>query len=400
MHARSRRRLRTVCGVAGAISALAVAAGNATAAGTPGAVYVQANSAPMNFVHVFWRGSDGALTPGPVVATGGSGVTITPPLGFPVTDSQGAVALSQDGRLLFAVNAGSNTVSSFRVTPDGLVLVDQEPSRGPLPISVAVTNRGIDRKLLYVLNENPSLPCFPLPIGCGSGPGTLSGYHVSSSGEMTPIPGGTKAVSGSLSAQVGFDAHGDLVTVTNRGNNTISTYPVGHDGRLGPEHVTVAAGAGEPFGFEYTKRNQLVVSDSAGAGTTSTYSLSPHDATLTPIDVEASGGIAPCWVALTDDNRYAYVTNAITMTVARFHLSPGGALALLGTTPVDGFALDEDTSNGSRYLYVLSATAMFTPFPLPGPGRITAFEIGSDGGLTPIGTVANLPTGTSGLAAT
>ena len=38
--------------------------------------------------------------------------------------SQGAVVISKDGRWLFAVNAGSNEVSVFRVKPQGLELAD------------------------------------------------------------------------------------------------------------------------------------------------------------------------------------------------------------------------------------------------------------------------------------
>ena len=39
-------------------------------------------------------------------------------------NSQGAVIVSDNSRFVFAVNAGSNSISSFRVLPKGLELAD------------------------------------------------------------------------------------------------------------------------------------------------------------------------------------------------------------------------------------------------------------------------------------
>ena len=69
--------------------------------------------------------------------------------GCPSLDSQDAIASSSNGKLLFAVNAGSNTVSSFRVTRHGAQLVGQVSSGGMFPNSLTVHGN-----LLYVLNSN------------------------------------------------------------------------------------------------------------------------------------------------------------------------------------------------------------------------------------------------------
>ena len=61
---------------------------------------------------------------------------------------QGALDLTDGGRLLFAVNAGDSTISAFQVTWHGLRLVDRVASGGTEPISL--TSSG---DLLYVLNE-------------------------------------------------------------------------------------------------------------------------------------------------------------------------------------------------------------------------------------------------------
>src|SRR5829696_1418540 len=110
-----------------------------------GAVYVLTNQ-PSNAVAAFDRAPDGALTPAGMFSTGGSGNPVAEP-GDPPTDplaSQGSLILSQDNRLLFAVNAGSNEISVLAVGQTGLTLVDKVPSGGTRPISLT-----LHKDLLY-----------------------------------------------------------------------------------------------------------------------------------------------------------------------------------------------------------------------------------------------------------
>ena len=90
---------------------------------TPGAVFTQTNTVP-NKVAVFQRGADGKLAAAGEVLTGGNGQPAgNPPFGLPFADSAGNVELASDGdskACLFVTNIGSNTVSSFRVRPDGI----------------------------------------------------------------------------------------------------------------------------------------------------------------------------------------------------------------------------------------------------------------------------------------
>ena len=87
----------------------------------PRAVYTLTNQVAGNAVAVFNRAADGTLSAAGTIATGGTGVGAG--LG-----SQGAVALSDDGRWLFAVNAGSNDVSVLRVRRSGLSLASRTAS--------------------------------------------------------------------------------------------------------------------------------------------------------------------------------------------------------------------------------------------------------------------------------
>ena len=85
---------------------LVSATANAAHAGNaPGVVYTSTNSPFGNAVAVFDRAADGTLTERGTFATGGTGTGAN-------VGSQGAVVLSEDGRELYVVNAGSNSISS------------------------------------------------------------------------------------------------------------------------------------------------------------------------------------------------------------------------------------------------------------------------------------------------
>src|SRR5437879_5005501 len=168
----------------------------------PGAVYTLTNQVGGNAVAAFTRGADGRLASAGSVATGGTGTGAS--LG-----SQGAVSLSNDGRRLFAVNAGSNDVSVFAVSPTGLALASRTASGGTLPISLTVHGN-----VLYVLNAG--------------GSGNISGFTLGASGDLTPIAGATLPLSGSTvgPADVQFSPDGSRLVVTEKNTNLLDVYAV------------------------------------------------------------------------------------------------------------------------------------------------------------------------------
>lgn len=104
-------------------------------------LYTETNEAGVNQIYNYKAGNDGSLSFQGAVSSGGAGSGAG--LG-----SQGALVLSEDHEWLFAVNAGSNSVSSFKVGSDGsLSLADTKNSNGNKPVSVSVHDH-----LLYVLN--------------------------------------------------------------------------------------------------------------------------------------------------------------------------------------------------------------------------------------------------------
>ena len=354
-----------------------------------GAVYTQTNDPAGNEIVVYKRAADGTITEKDRVPTGGTGAAASPPNNFPILDSQGPVELTKNGRLLFAVNAGDDTISSFRVKKHGgLRLVDRKPSGGDFPDSL-----DSQRKLLYVLNELS---------------GDITGFRFDRRGQLTPIPGSTEPLSttgpGGAAAQVGFAPHQRVRAVTLRGTQVIDTFKLNKDGTPGPAIPNPSTGE-NPFGFAYRGDRTLIVSNAGKSGdlsdpnsfpgSASSYSLNPN-AGLTPIDQVAVGQRATCWVVITANHRYAFMTNTLSNTVSGFKIAGDGKLQVLGHTPTGpGFPSDEALSRGSRYLYVLTPSAM------PGTmSHIDYYRVLPGGGLTQLGsTPSNLPPGVSGLEA-
>src|SRR5450755_1144620 len=144
-----------------AVIAVAVAATIGTAAGPAGAatthgrfgpggagraVFVQTDNTAGNQVVAYHRARGGRLTRAGTYSTGGLGGV----LAGSVVDhlaSQGSLTYDRRHGMLFAVNAGSDTIAVFSVRGDQLRLRQVTGSGGAFPVSVAV--RG---DLVYVLN--------------------------------------------------------------------------------------------------------------------------------------------------------------------------------------------------------------------------------------------------------
>src|ERR1700733_2286876 len=106
---------------AAALGALGALGAPAFAAGTSHAVFVQTDNLAGNQIVVYDRSGEGALTQAGVYATGGLGGQLE----GSVVDhlaSQGSLAYDSQNGLLYAVNAGSDTISVFAVLGDKLAL--------------------------------------------------------------------------------------------------------------------------------------------------------------------------------------------------------------------------------------------------------------------------------------
>jgi 6-phosphogluconolactonase len=332
-----------------------------------GAIYVITNAPSGNSVLVYNRAANGDASAVGAFSTGGTGSGAG--LG-----SQGAVIVSDDQRFLFAVNAGSNSISSFRIVPDGLQLADIASSGGTLPTSIAY--RG---GLLYVLNAGT--------------PNNITGFTVDRKGKMAPLAGSTRPLSAPSTnpAQVGFSDDGGAVVVSERLTNLLDVFQLDDDGRTVVQTAVPSAGP-TPFGFAVDKRNTLFVSEAGAGGGASSYRLT--DAGLDAISsMVMTGQRAACWAVVTQNGRYGYVINAGTGNISGFAIGHDGSATLLNedgiTATTGGNPTDAALSNDSRYLYVRVAAL----------GAIAIFRIESDGSLSARPSITGTPANLAGLAA-
>jgi 6-phosphogluconolactonase len=343
--------------LAGGASALAAAGSS----GTAGAVYTSTNSPAGNAVVIFSREANGTLAPAGIVPTGGLGTGAG--LG-----SQGAVVHSENQRWLFVVNAGSNDVSVFAINGSGLSLAGRTPSGGIRPVSVTVY-----KDLVYVLN---------------AGSDSITGFRLSPDGTLTELVGSTRPLSGTDTgaAQVQFTPDGRVLVVTERATNLIDTFAVGPDGMASGPQVWPSAGT-VPFGFAITKDNVVVVSE-AGARATSSYRVAP-DGTLTSVSPSVGAQpqlLAACWVVATKNGKFAYTANAGSAAISGFSIDHDGSLTLLDADGITGATgpgsgpIDMALSHNSQFLYVLSNRNMtIVAFGVNPDGSLTPLGSMTDG---------------------
>ena len=141
--------------------------------GASHAVFVQTDNTAGNRVVAYHRAAGGTLTPAGSYATGGRGGILAGSV-VDHTASQGSLAYDPGHALLYAVNAGSNTISVFAVSGDKLALRQVIGSGGTFPVSVAVHG-----DTAYVLNALHG--------------GSVQGYRVFG-GSVATLPGSHRAL--------------------------------------------------------------------------------------------------------------------------------------------------------------------------------------------------------------
>ncbi len=337
-----------------------------------GAVYTSTNAAAGNEIAIYRRAADGTLTPAGRVATQGLG-------SGGGLGNQGALAISKNDHWLFAVNAGSNEISSFAIGNAGLTFVGKQASGGTQPVSLTVHGHR-----LFVLNAG--------------GTNNITGFTVSDAGKLTPIPNSTRALSAPSTgpAQIEFSPDGESLIVTEKATNRIDLYNV-EDGVVSNAFVSTSQGI-TPFGFAFDKRGRLIVSEAFGGGVNqsalSSYDVHDDDAALHVISASVGDKqTAACWVVVTKNGRYAYTTNTGSGSISGYRIARDGKLSLLnadGRTAITGAGpTDAAISGDGRFLYALSV----------GAGAVNGFRIGADGSLQPVNTAGGLPAGATGLVA-
>ena len=412
--------------LAASVSTPAFALGSGGANEEPvGAVYVATNAYGGNRIITYLRAADGSLTPsGAAVSTGGrgSGPALFAPLNDDPLGSQGSLVTDQQRQLVFAANAGSDTVSVLAVKGRQLTYVDQAATDGAFPVSVAFSN-----DYLYVLNA----------VG-----NSMSGYRVTGNGhlvhvqecDLPPVPGALDPITPGdathssqpmptqTPGQIGFSPDGTKLVVVSKEGPFQNGFPL--QTMLGSGHLYVygfnratglvsncgsptttqlglnSSGKGKfPFSFTWTSKSQLLLTEVFGTATSfsggavSSYTVN-RNGSLTPISGSVGDNqTAPCWIVTTGS--HAYAANYFGGYVSSFTVGSKGDLThATDTAAVDNpgtFTTLDDmaiTSDG-RTIYQL----------VPGLGQVRPFQVDqSTGALTRLAVISDGLTGGSGAA--
>lgn len=345
---------------------------------SPGAVFVMTNNIDKNEVIAYRRANDGTLQESGRFPTGGRGSGgNNDPL-----ESQGSLILSQDHSLLFAVNAGSGSISVFRVHGSGLSLVDKVTSGGSEPNALAQHGN-----LVYVVN-----------VG---GSSNVVGFTLDH-GTLKQIPNSTRFLSTNNSGAGGlaFSPDGRFLVVVERLTNLIDLFTVQGDSTLSPIVENPSAGPGA-FSVSFASNGAALVSETGPSGVVNGSAISSYEVagngTLTPISTSVPTlGAANCWNVVTPDGGFVYTSNAGSSTISGFAIANTGVLTALpgtvvGTNPEGSVNLDIAVSADGKFIYTLNSVA----------GAVGIFAVQKDWTLLNVGFASGVSplSGFNGIAA-
>jgi 6-phosphogluconolactonase (cycloisomerase 2 family) len=411
---------RMIRRIALAVVGSAALVATAQAGSYVGAVYVGTNDAQGNGLVAYGRNSNGTLTLISKYLSGGSGERLNG--GGPVDplSSAGSV-LNVDDRYVLQVNAGSNTVSSFRVNPDySLTLVSVVPSGGFGPDSIAEQDG-----IVYVTNVDRD--------GVFTGPadqvGNVVGFRLDrATGALTAIPGSARDLLGRpAGVAIAPDGRSLVLSLYNAGSPAIpreaakaelESFAIVRPGVLTSDPVSEVtstqlnnpAGRNLPGAIAVAIRqvhgHQVAVvaeareflADGTAAslsqfqtGSVSTFELNALGS-LSPIslDVPTSTPIttgptntttSSCWITFASDGRTFRVASASSSIISSFRFNDDGTVTLVDSREAEGSPANPANANpvqgASGFVDVAeSSDNLFLYELLSGQGAVNVYRVG------------------------
>ncbi len=331
------------------------------------------NTQGENRIIAYGRNADGTLSSIGTVSAGGNGGDFDGGEGLDPLISAYALTKTDDNKNLLAVNAGSNTITSFNIQDDFSIVVAGSPqptgAEGPNSIAYTTSNADGVKGIVYV--SNISRLEF-LAAGEPAQQGTITGFWLLEDGSLSPIAGSTRNLANRPSA-VQFSPDGNWLVVASinagaaglaSGNeDEIVVYAVNGDGTLSANQVAGATstlrgnaeGRNLPsaIGFQIVGNNYVVVTEAREFqpdgtppafpalqdGSVSTWQIQ-GDGSLTAISTdvqsgEGNTGRTACWLDFTADGNTFFVSNAIEAGLASYSFN-NGVVELLDQTAAVG----------------------------------------------------------------
>ena len=364
-----------------------------------GAVYAMTNEFDGNRIVAYGRNDDGTLTSIGSFRTRGNGGAFDGGEGLDPLISQFSLQLTQDNRFVLAVNAGSNSLSIFRVEDNkSLTLADVVRVRGVGPNSIAVHD-----DLVYVSMVDADGQF----VGEPDQEGLLQGFRLTRSGHLVRLPGSARLLgnrpsaiqfspdgsylvvssinagaaalaSGSTDEMVTFGVNANGMLTTDQVDGTASTLPGNTEGRNLPGAIgfEIVESDGEQI-IVVTEAREFQPDGSPPAfpnlqtGSVSTWRLE-SDGSMTALQLDVFAGTdmfdgqrTACWIEFAPDQSYFWVSNALESSISSYGFNAGSInlveeVAAVGTGPAlgdpfgttDGW-VDLWISADGQYLYQL-----------------------------------------------
>jgi len=268
-----------------------------------------------NTVVAYARATDGTLSPIGVFPTNGNGGDFDGGEGLDPLISAYALTKTPDNSTLLAVNAGSNTITSFNILDDySLEIAGTPQPTGALgPNSIAYSPKNIDgvRGLVYVANITRA------EFLAGGEPmhqGTVTGFWLLADGSLSPIAGSTRNL-GVRPSAVQISPNGEWLVVTSINSGAIalgsgsesevSVFNIGSDGLLSDtpwgEATSTLRGNAEgrnlpsAIGFQIVGDNYVVVTEAREFQPDGTPPAFPalQDGSVSTWQIQANGSLTP-----------------------------------------------------------------------------------------------------------
>ena len=390
-----------------------------------GAVYAMSNESGRNTVVAHGRNEDGSLELIGSFATGGRGGVFDGGEGLDPLISAYALELTSDRRHLLAVNAGSSTITAFRINPDfGLTRTSEAFTFGVGPNSIAESNGQI-----FVSNIDADGDFAGEPDQEGS----VIGFLLTEGGRLIPDFGNFRNLANRPSAlRISPDGRNLLVTSINAGSSALDSgsndelvmYGL-RQGQLSADVVAAVTSTAvnneevrnlpSAIGFEVVRndgRQFAVVTEARefqpnGAppaflalqtGSVSTWEII-EGRILEPINLDVipenrsifDGQRTACWLAFSANQDFFWVSNALDATISAYSFA-NGEITVTQEVTAEGSgtkATDPSIAFGETEGWIDIATSengefVYQLFGLT--GGIGIFQTNADGTLNRIGT--------------
>jgi 6-phosphogluconolactonase (cycloisomerase 2 family) len=354
-----------------------------------GTVYVESNSpAEDGNAVIAFRYRDGRILADSArtYKTGGSGsqdLTNSGPL-----DAEGQIAVNKDQTLLFAVNAGSDTIAAFNIEDDGTLEPVQDspfPSGGQAPVSVTV-----DGNTLFAANKASDGR-----RNLDTSPPSYVSFNINADGSLSPLSDPVTSPPGASPTQAFVPPGGDLLFSTElvgpwrafqvKGEGKLVEAP-GSPHKLEPEVFAPRKPRPNVWAQGISKHptKNLLYASVANTRKLVVYSYD-DDGRLELVHSQLDpGATLPCWTEVSGDGRRLYTGNAGSQNISVYDIEsdPSNPIRIQQVKlKTAGNPWNFEIDPSGRYLFMVNMRAIRRIPPDQG-NTLHTFRIAGDGKLS------------------